>query len=421
MADILQRPTGTNDILPENGAWRTHVIQLFEDHARRYGYQKVDVPIFERTDLFARGVGKGTDITEKEMYSFQDRGGEELSLRPEFTAGIVRCYLQNGLHGGPQPVLFYAVGPLFRYERPQAGRYRQHTQLDVEVLGDGDPSVDVEVIQFAWALFERMGLEGLSLHLNSTGCPACRPAYVDALRDYYEKRTTEICEDCQRRLETNPLRLLDCKKEGCQGTVSEAPRITEHLCTGCDGHFDRVRRGLEAISIQPVLNSRLVRGLDYYTRTVFEIWAPGIGAQSAVAGGGRYDGLCELLGGPPRHGMGFGCGLERLVLTLQEQEEVTVSSSCPQVYVAPLGEAASEEAAILCAELRREGISARRTFTPRGLKAQMKAADRTGAKVTILMGEEELTTGKLTVRFMDRAQQKQVPRTQIVDLLKEQV
>jgi len=316
-------------------------------------------------------------------------------------------------------VLFYAVGPLFRYERPQAGRYRQHTQLDVEILGDGDPSVDVEVIQFAWSFLGRMALKGLSLRLNSTGCPACRPAYVEALQDHYRQGKAEICQDCLRRLETNPLRLLDCKKEPCQERVAAAPRITDYLCTGCAGHLERVRKGLDKLSIRPTMDPRLVRGLDYYTRTVFEIWAPGIGAQSAVAGGGRYDGLCELLGGPPRHGMGFGCGLERLVLVLQEQNESAVPSSCPRVYVAPLGEAASEEAAVVCEELRRQGISARRTFTPRGLKAQMKAADRSGAQVTVLIGEEELATGEVTVRYMDKGEQERVPREKLVGVLKE--
>jgi len=418
MAEDLQRPTGTLDVLPEEGAWREYVVDAFQDHAKRYGYQRVDVPILEKTELFERGVGQGTDIAEKEMYTFQDKGGETLSLRPELTAGIVRSYLQNGLHGGPQPVLFYAVGPLFRYERPQAGRYRQHTQLDVEILGDGDPSVDVEVIQFAWSFFQRIGLDGISLQLNSTGCSACRPVYVRALREYYKEGGRLGCEDCQRRVEVNPLRMLDCKKESCQEAMEAAPRITDRLCPGCAGHLNRVKDGLNALSIHPSMNSRLVRGLDYYTRTVFEIWAPGIGAQSAIAGGGRYDGLCEILGGPPRHGMGFGSGLERLVMTLQEQAYVSVRPPCPMVYVVAMGEAASEEATILCAEIRKAGIRTRRTFTPRGIKAQMKAADRSGARVVLLLGEEELASKSVTVRFMDQSEQERVALAHIVDRLR---
>ena len=312
-------PRGTNDILPEDQPYWAYVYDRVAEVTGLYGYERIDVPIFEETELFARGVGQGTDIVDKEMYSFQDKGGRDLTLRPEFTAGVVRAYLQHGMRTLPQPVRLYTTGPLFRYERVQAGRYRQHTQFNVECLGEQDPAVDFEVMSVAWMLFSRLGFQDLVFQVNSTGCPACRPAYLQALVAYYRQHEGEICADCKRRLERNPLRLLDCKTPSCQPIIAGAPRISDYLCEECRTHFGTLRGYLDAAQRPYTVNHRLVRGLDYYTKTVFEVWAAGIGAQNAVCGGGRYDGLAEQLGGEPTPGIGFGSGIERLVLTLKEQ------------------------------------------------------------------------------------------------------
>ena len=416
-----QRPTGTLDVLPKEQPYWYHVRARARHLAELAGFERIDVPIFEATELFARGVGEGTDIVDKEMYSFADKGGHEITLRPEFTAGVVRAYLENGMHVLPQPVKLYTFGPIFRYERPQAGRYRQHTQLNVEILGEQDPAADLEVMLLAWDVYASLGFRDLAFQLNSTGCPQCKPRYVAVLKAYYAEHRGVICEDCHRRLERSPLRVLDCKADQCQPVIAGAPRILDHLCEGCAEHFAALREYLELLDRRYTINHRLVRGLDYYTKTVFEVWAAGIGAQSAVCGGGRYDGLAELLGGPPTPGVGFGSGLERIILVMKQLGVEVPPLPTPPVFLAHLGPQAKREALRLANALRQEGVGAWLSFGGRGLRSQLREAGKRGVHYAVILGEDELATGVATVRDMQAGEQMKVELTNLVGWLQARV
>ncbi len=391
---------GTQDILPDEQPYWRLVEQVVEDVARLYGYQKIVTPTFEETAVFQRGVGEGTDIVEKEMYSFEDRGGDALTLRPEGTAGVVRAYLEHGLFMKPQPVKLYYVEPMFRYERQQRGRYREFNQFGFEALGETDPAVDAEIIALLMQIYARLGLRGLELHLNSIGDKVCRPRYVQALVDYYRPLYDDLCQDCKLRFNKNPLRLLDCKEPQDQPKIANAPKITEYLDEACAAHFAEVRRLLDAADVASVLDPLLVRGLDYYSRTAFEVM-PVAGAsrrQSVVGAGGRYDGLAELLGGRATPGIGFAAGMERIIELMQEQKIDAPAAPAPLAYVAYLGAAAKAEAVRLAAELRRAGVGALLALGDRSLKAQMKQANASGARYALLIGEGELERGEVTVR-----------------------
>jgi histidyl-tRNA synthetase len=416
-----QRPTGTLDVLPEDQHYWDHVRARARYLAELAGFERVDVPIFEVTELFARGVGEGTDIVDKEMYSFADKGGHELTLRPEFTAGLVRAYIENGMYVLPQPVKLYAFGPVFRYERPQAGRYRQHTQFDVEILGEQDPAADLEVMLLAWDLYADLGFRDLAFQLNSTGCPQCKPRYVTVLRDYYVDHRDEICEDCRHRLERSPLRVLDCKADQCQPIITGAPHIIDHLCTECAEHFAALREYLDLLGRSYTINHRLVRGLDYYTKTVFEVWAAGIGAQSAVCGGGRYDGLAELLGGQPMPGVGFASGLERIILVMKQLGVEVPPLPTPPIFLAHLGPQARREALRLVYVLRRAGVGTWLSFGERGLRSQLREADKRGVRYTIILGEDELAAGVATVRDMQAGGQVSVELAELVEWLRTRI
>lgn len=417
----FQRPTGTQDILPEDQPYWEYVTACAVRLARQAGFERIDVPIFEATDLFARGIGTATDVVEKEMYTFTDKGGDSLTLRPEFTAGVVRAYIENGMHVRPQPVKLYSVGPVFRYDRPQAGRFRQFHQFNLEILGEQDPLADLEVMTVVWDLYATLGFRNLSFQLNSTGCPRCRPGYVEVLRDYYWRHREEVCDDCRRRMERNPLRVLDCKAEVCQPIIEAAPPILNHLCDECAEHFARLREYLDLLGRPYTLNHRLVRGLDYYTKTVFEVWAAGIGAQAAVCGGGRYDGLAEVLGGPPTPGVGVAAGIERIILAMKSQNIPVPPLPAPPVFLAHLGDAARREAVCLADALRQAGIGVWVAFGERGLKSQMREADKRGARFTIILGEDELARGVATVRDMAASGQTEVPLEELVPWLRERV
>jgi histidyl-tRNA synthetase len=416
-----QRPTGTLDILPEDQHYWYHVRARARRLAELGGFERIDVPIFEATELFARGVGEGTDIVDKEMYSFADKGGHEITLRPDFTSGLVRAYIENGMHVRPQPVKLYTFGPIFRYERPQAGRYRQHTQFNVEILGEQDPAADLEVMLLAWDLYADLGFRDLAFQLNSTGCPQCKPGYVAVLKEYYAGHHGEICEDCRRRLERSPLRVLDCKAEQCQPIIAGAPRITNYLCAECADHFATLREYLDLLDRHYTINHRLVRGLDYYTKTVFEVWAAGIGAQAAVCGGGRYDGLAELLGGPPTPGVGFGSGLERIIMVMKGLGVEVPPLSAPTVFLAHLGPQAKQEVLRLADVLRREGVGAWSAFGKRGLKSQLREAGKRGVRYAVILGENELATGTAAVRDMQAGEQTDVELAELVEWLKARV
>jgi histidyl-tRNA synthetase len=401
---------GVHDILPRDAsAW-----QRVEAAARRvfeaYGYREIRLPLFERTELFARGIGEVTDIVQKEMYTFDDRAGESLTLRPEATAGLLRAYIEHGLHVQPKPVRLYTMGPMFRYERPQAGRYRQFHQLDVEALGEEHPAIDAEVIAMLVEFFRALGLaERLTLHINSLGDAACRPAYRERLVGYLRAHAGALCEECRDRAERNPLRVLDCKKPECQPVLAAAPTLLDALCGPCAEHFARVRSYLDAMRIAYVVNPRLTRGLDYYVRTTFELLTTELGAQNAVAGGGRYDGLIELLGGPPDPGTGFAVGLERVVLLLSD----TVAAERPLALFIPLGEQALQALLPVAQGLRARGVPVDLGYGGRKLRAELERANKLGVTHAVIVGDNELARGEAVLRDMKSGDQRPVPLTDL--------
>jgi histidyl-tRNA synthetase len=412
-------PRGTQDILPEDQPYWRYVIERARRIAELYGFEQITTPIIESTEVFVRGVGAGTDIVDKEMYNFQDKGGSDITLRPEFTAGIVRAYIQHGMHTRAQPVKVYAIGPIFRYERPQAGRYRQHTQFDIESFGEQDPAVDAEVMEVARHLVVDLGFRDLAFQINSTGCPNCRPGYVASLMQYYSAHTDQVCDDCKRRLEHNPLRVLDCKNETCQPLIEGAPHFVDVLCDECAEHFDTLQHYLDALNRPFTINHRLVRGLDYYTKTVFEVWSKDIGAQSAVFGGGRYDGLMELLGGPSMPGIGFGSGIERLILAMKAQGIEVPALPRPQVMIASLGERAKSVGVSLLADLRAAQVPAIIAFGDRSLRSQMREASRQDVRLTLILGDQEIERGQVAIRDMQSSDQVDVPTIELIGWLRD--
>ncbi|MCS6817531.1 MAG: histidine--tRNA ligase [Blastocatellia bacterium] len=413
---MIQTVRGTFDVLPsEIPRWR-----LLEETARAvfrcYGYREIRTPIFERTELFARSVGEETDIVAKEMYTFTDRSGESLSLRPESTASVVRAYIQHKMWTWGSLVKLFYLGPHFRYERPQKGRFRQFHQIGAEAIGQtDDPAIDAELIEMVEEYLDRLGIVERALFINSVGCSRCRPAYVRHLKEALAGAIARMCENCQRRYETNPLRILDCKVEEDQSFIERAPALLDHLCAECAAHFEALRRHLEARGIAYQIASRLVRGLDYYTRTAFEITSARLGAQNAVAGGGRYDGLSELLGGPPAKGIGFALGVERLLLALPEK--AAVADDAPDLYIAYLGEAARQEAFRVARRLRRAGLVVIYDFEERKLRRLMAQADRVKARYALLIGEDELAAGRYTLRDLQTGEQEALSEEALVQKL----
>lgn len=402
-------PRGTQDILPESAEWWQQVETAAREVARRFNFKEIRTPIFEHTEVFARGVGETTDIVEKEMYTFMDKGGRSLTLRPEGTAGVVRAYVEHKLYGVSPLQKLYYIGPAFRYERPQAGRYRQHHQFGLELIGSVDPAADTEIIGLTIAFYRQFGLKDLEVRLNSIGCPSCRPVFREALINNLKSRKAALCTTCNERLERNPLRLLDCKNPDCQSQMQDLPKTVDFLCPECREHFDKVRCYLELKGIKYVLDATLVRGLDYYTRTVFEIVYRGLGAQDAMCGGGRYDGLIEILGGPPTPGVGVGIGLERLILTLEKQQVYQPQIKPLDVFIIACGEKERDHAVELAYRLRSYGLSVDFDFQGRAMKAQLKAADRSGAIAAVIIGEEELRNEAVIVKIMQDGTQQNVP------------
>jgi histidyl-tRNA synthetase len=414
---VYQAPRGTSDILPGEQAYWRYVEQKVIDICRLYGYERIDSPVFEDTGLFTRGVGEGTDIVEKEMYTFTDKGGNKITLRPEGTAPVCRAYLEHGLQNLPQPVKLYYLAAVFRYERPQAGRFRQHHQFGFEAIGDGRPALDAEVIDMSWQFFLSLGLQNLSLLINSIGCGQCRPDYLRQLKDYYDDHSEELCSDCKVRLERNTLRLLDCKKPACQKPASLAPQSADNLCPECAAHFDQLKRYLERLEIPFTVNHRLVRGLDYYTRTVFEIQPASAGSQSTLGGGGRYDNLIGELGGKPTPAIGLAAGIERMILNLKQQGVTVPPLPKPEVFLAHIGEEAREEAMKLASGLRRSGAGVIMATGTRSLKAQLRQANSAGVRYAVIMGEEEIKAGTVILRDMANAEQRSVPVSELPALL----
>jgi histidyl-tRNA synthetase len=414
---LYKAPRGTADILPrEQGYWR-YVEEKAASLCQLSGYQRITTPVFEDLELFTRIVSEGTDIVDKEMYVFEDRSGQKLALSPEGTAPVCRAYLQHGLYNLPQPIRLYYIGPAFRYERPQAGRYRQHHQFGIEAIGDADPALDAEVIELANYLFLSLGLCGFSIRINSIGCKTCRPKYVEALKRHYSPYSASLCADCRVRLTRNPLRLLDCKKPSCQEVASTAPKSVDYLCAECRLHFERVQEYLTALGLSFHLDHRLVRGLDYYTRTVFEIQSREEGAQNALGGGGRYDDLIEALGGKATPAVGFAAGIERIISNIKAQKVSIPGLAKPRVFVAYLGEEAKIEAMKLSSRLRTDGIGVMEATGNKSLKAQLRQANASGTSCAVIIGKKEVESRSLLLRNMGSGEQRSIPQAEILTAL----
>jgi histidyl-tRNA synthetase len=416
---VHKAPRGTFDILPEEHTYWEYVEKKAAFLCRLYGYQPLTTPMFEDAQVFTKTVAGGTDIVDKEMYIFEDKGGQELALRAEGTAPVCRAYIEHGLFNLPQPVKLYYIGPAFRYERPQSGRYRQHHQFGFEALGEADPALDAEVIDMAQHFFHSLGLSQLTVRLNSIGCKLCRPGYLEGLKQHYSGHADRLCPDCKIRAVKNPLRLLDCKQLSCQEIAETAPKITDYLCPECQIHFQSVQGYLGAIGIPFDLNPRLVRGLDYYTRTVFEIEPRDNGGQSTLGGGGRYDNLIEELGGKPTPGVGFACGLERIILNLKKQKTDMPALPKPDVFVAYLEGEAKIEAMKLAAELRKVSIALVMATGDKSLKGQMRQVNSLGIPYAVILGEREIREHNVVLRDMKSGEQKTVSLAEIAGFLKQ--
>ena len=403
---ITKAPKGTVDIVPgKSEKWQV-MEDVFRSEAELNGFGEVRTPVFEHTELFLRGVGDTTDVVEKQMYTFEDKGGRSITLRPEGTAGVVRAMLENGLYNAGYPVKLYYLTSCYRYEKPQAGRLRELHQFGVEMFGAAEPVADAQIIAMALSAFKRLGLEDVGLQLNSIGCPECRKEYHKALKEYFTARKDQLCDTCLSRLERNPMRILDCKSPECQEVAQGAPKITDYLCEDCKAHFAKVQEFLTALGIEFEIDPGLVRGLDYYTRTVFEFPSKSLGF--ALGGGGRYDGLVEEFGGKPTPGLGFGLGLDRILMALEAQQvEFPQLPKC-EMYIATMGEEAQKKAFLLLDELHRCGIPADTDLCGRGLKAQMKYAGKIGAKFTMVLGDNELQEGKAEMKNMKTGEKRKI-------------
>lgn len=397
---MITLPKGTKDMLPSE-AYKWHYV---EDIARKtaatFGFKEIRTPMFEHTELFLRGVGETTDIVTKEMYTFDDKGGRSMTLRPEGTAGVARCFVENGLQQLVMPMKAYYIASVFRYEKPQNGRLREHHQFGVECYGSDSPSADAEVIALASSFLKKVGLKSIELNINSIGCPTCRANYNKALKEYIGANLHNMCGQCQTRFEKNPLRILDCKEEKCKAITKNAPLITDFLCDDCREHFTKVQSILTSMGIEYKVNPSIVRGLDYYTRTVFEFVSTDIGAQGTVCGGGRYNNLVEEVGGKPTPAVGFGLGLERLLLVLENTNSLSATPEHIDLYIAPIGENAQDSARKIVASLRDKGVKAETDIMDRGMKAQMKYADRSDATYVVVLGDDELKSGVVNLKKM---------------------
>jgi len=403
----IQAIKGMNDILPAEIGWWHRVEATVREVFGSFGYREIRVPVMEKLELFARGIGESTDIVEKEMYTLPDSKGRWLALRPEATASIIRAYIEHNLQADPLLRKFYAIGPMFRHERPQKGRYRQFHQIDAEVFGIEDPMLDAELMHMLTRFMARLGVTGVLLHINSLGCRQCRPGYRERLQAYLGERVADLCPDCRRRLTLNPLRSFDCKVERCREVIADAPLLIDSICTDCADHFRRVRTCLDRLETPYAIDPKMVRGLDYYMRTTFEVITDRLGSQNAVGGGGRYDGLMRDLGGPDLPGIGFAIGMERLILLLQQEQD---PEPCrPDLFIAALGAEARDQAFVIAQQLRAETVAVEMDYGEASLKSQMRRAGKLDARYVLILGEEEIQNGLLPLRDMRAKDQWQVP------------
>lgn len=417
----IKAPRGTYDILPDD-AYKWHGLEkVVKETAERFGYREIRTPIFEHTELFRRGVGESTDIVTKEMYTFKDKSKRSLTLRPEQTASCSRALIEHSLYNGLLPIKMYYCGPMFRYDRPQTGRYRQFHQFGVEAFGSKSPYLDAEVLFLLVEILNGLGLSDHQLHLNSVGCPICRSHYRQKLIEHIRPFHDRLCQDCRVRYENNPLRVLDCKEAACHEAIAGYPTLLDHLCEECRTHYETVQEALQNSGVAYIHDDRLVRGLDYYTNTAFEIHVPGIGAQSAVGGGGRYDGLVESCGGPAVPGIGFAMGMERLLLAIDQLRQTPAPDHPTDVFVATMQDRYEAQAAALLQKLRQRGIRADKDYTDRSGRAQMKFAHKLGASQVVLVGEDEVLGGFWTVRDMNTKEQWQIGQDELVSFIKERL
>lgn len=408
MALITKSIKGTQDTLPNESYKVQFVEQTLLETAKNYGYKEIRVPVFEHTELFQRGVGDTTDVVQKEMYTFEDKGGRSITLRPEGTAGVVRSYLEHGLFNEPAPMKMCYLISCYRYEKPQAGRLREFHQFGCECMGTKSPAADAELISLVNDIFLFLGVKGIKLQINSIGCPECRKHYHQALKNYFEEKKGDLCGTCLDRLQRNPMRILDCKSPVCSEIAKDAPKVTDYLCDECSEHFVSVQNYLDIMGIGYEVNPSIVRGLDYYTKTVFEFVSTEIGAQGTVCGGGRYDGLVEEVGGPATSALGFGMGIERLLLLLEAQKTPMPQEAKCDIYIASMGEKATQKAAQIASDLRSEGMHAQFDVVGRSVKAQMKYANKIGACFTAVLGDTELESGKAKLKNMETGEEREI-------------
>ncbi len=415
---LTKAPKGTKDILPESSEKWQYIEDTFRKICKQYGAEEIRTPMFEHTELFRRGVGDTTDIVQKEMYTFEDLAGRSISLKPEGTAGVVRSYIENKLYAQTKPSKLSYITPCFRYERPQAGRLREFHQMGIEILGTGSMMADTEAIILAMDFFDALGVGELELRINSIGCPECRATYKKALQDFLRPKYDELCDVCKDRFERNPMRILDCKVPSCGEISKDAPRMIDYLCEDCSTAFEELKLNLDSVGIEYIVDSDIVRGLDYYTKTAFEIVTNTIGAQGTVCGGGRYDHLVEALGGPDVPGIGFALGIERLMIVMEATEAYLPEPSSTDLFIAFMGNAGKAEALKLTHELRKEGFRVVTDVAERNLKGQFKYADRLSARFTAVIGDDEIAAGEVTLKDMSNSEQKRVSKDLLKDILK---
>ncbi len=415
---MINIPKGTKDVLPQESYKWHYVEKVVKDVAKSFNIKEIRTPVFEHTELFLRGVGDTTDIVNKEMYTFLDKGERSITLKPEGTAGVARSFIENALYNNPQPTKMFYITPVFRYEKPQAGRLREHHQFGIEYYGSYSYMADVEVMMVAKSIFDKLGIKNLTLNINSIGCPECRKRYNVALKEYFGSKLDELCETCRERFEKNPLRILDCKVEHCKEIAAKAPIVLDYLCDECRAHHENVIKELDKLKIDYVVNPHIVRGLDYYTRTVFEFVSNNIGAQGTVCGGGRYNNLVEEVGGKPTPAVGFGMGLERLILTLESLGLSVGEEEVPDLYIIPMGDNAKDIVMQLAQSLRSAGVSTDIDLMDRSFKAQMKYADKISAKNLIVLGDDEIQNNKVNVKNMSSGEQTSVDLDKLVQYFK---